>query len=166
MKPKLKHMKINTQSRKDYVKAESKKEKIKQYKKQLMNWLVTYSRVDVEFYCHVIVLSKEEMHKDLSSFIRLHWTKHNPKIVANQTGFIDNIQYLESIVDNLKQEIPPPSSDSEDSEEEYHSPDEVHVKEEDAKPKKVSNSEFSSNKRDGENTFEESIRSKKAKVTN
>jgi len=108
MKPKLKHMKINKQSRKDYQKNLDTAKRIKEYKKSLLKFLLFYCKANPSKFYHngVLALYDEGKEEELGHLIREAWLGNNTSIRRDQTGFIDNSQYLESVVDHLISEIP------------------------------------------------------------
>lgn len=112
MKPKLKHMKRNTQSRKDYQKNLDSVKQTKEYKKKLLKFLIFYCKANAKFYHKgILVLYDENKEKELGHLIREVWLENNTSIRRDQTGFIDNSLYLESLVDHLITEIPRIHSD-------------------------------------------------------
>lgn len=108
MKPKLKHMKINKQSRKNYQKNLDAAKRIKECKKSLLKFLLFYCKANPSKFYHkgILALYDEGKEEELGQLIRETWLGNNTSIRRDQTGFIDNSQYLESVVDHLISEIP------------------------------------------------------------
>ena len=108
MKPKLKHMKRNTQTRKDYQKNLDHIKQTKEYKKKLLKFLIFYCKANPLKFYHkrILPLFDEGKEEELGKLIRDAWVANNPSIRRDQTGFIDNSQFLEAIVDHLIDEIP------------------------------------------------------------
>ena len=107
MKPKLKHMKINNQSRKGYIKELDSQKQTKEYKKKLLSFLLFYCKANPKFYNEsVLTLFDDGKEQELGTLLRDTWVKNNITIRAERTKFIDNSLYLEFLVNNLLDEIP------------------------------------------------------------
>jgi hypothetical protein len=125
MKPKLKHMKRNTSTRKEYQKNLDNQKQTREYKKKLLKFIIFYCKANLKFYHKVLlVLFDRGEEEALGKVIRDAWVANDKSIRQDQTGFIDNSQYLESIMDHLVTEIPRIHSDDEEYSEEYSSDDE------------------------------------------
>lgn len=107
MKPKLKHMKRNTQTRKDYQKNLDIQKQTREYKKKLLKFIIFYCKANPKIYHEVLLpLFDEGKEELLSKLIRDAWVANNKSIREDQTGFINNSQYLEAIVGHLVDAIP------------------------------------------------------------
>jgi hypothetical protein len=127
----MNHRKINKKFREKYVKNDSKKEKERDYKKLLWKWIFPYCEENRDFF-KSLVAAKQDKPSNLPYLIKREWMQ-DPDIRVEHTAFMDNIQYVIAIVDNLLSELPAHwAQDSSDEEGDHEGGEEEEEKEGDA----------------------------------
>lgn len=96
------HRKINNRFRVNYVKNEAKKDREKDYKKMLRSWLFPYCRQNREFFGELV---KEKNFKAISSRIRDEWLRNDHSVRITNTGFMNNMQYIMALVENIEADM-------------------------------------------------------------